>query len=95
MNLTEKELENINIIKERWEDYKRKFCESCMKMYVHCGVRNLDAACGRDDSSNDESVTNSEDSTEHPDRADGDILAYSAYDIWTLLNIIDRLKNDI
>jgi hypothetical protein len=59
-----------------------------MNMYVHCGVRNLSMAC---DGSN-ESDTNSEDSTEHPDRSDGDIMAYSAYDIWTLLNIIDKLQ---
>ena len=87
MSLTKKEREDINIIKERWENYKRMFCKPCMEMYIHCGCRNLDMACGN----SDDSETNSDDSTEHPCREDGDIIAHSAHDIWTLLRIIDKL----
>lgn len=80
MNLTEQELRELSEIKERWQNYKRKFCAGCLSEMIHIGDNNLpDCYEGR----------SSDNSADHAQSEDGETLSLSAQDIWALIRIID------
>lgn len=85
MSLTEQELVELREIKERWQNYKRKFCAGCLSEMIHIGDSHM-LYCqeGRSEDS-----TDSEDSTEHANSGDADIIAFSGRDIWALIRIIE------
>lgn len=88
INLTTQELTDIEIIKDRWKNNTNMFCEDCMSCAIRHFDRNMDRVCEGD---SEESSTDNE--IRHFGRYDGNMLAYSAKDVWALLDIIEKLRS--
>lgn len=77
--LTEKELNRVKSIEEKWDEHRENYCKVCMYEAIRHWDRNMSPACDELDEN------------EHPDRHDGEIFAEAPEDIWVLINIINKL----
>ena len=100
-NIEDVDLENIREIEDRWKKYEFTdgFCIECMNDAIRHYDRNMTPSCadssydfikGRYDSGQYDMLYGLND---HPGRYEGEMLAYSAKDVWTLINVIRDLTN--
>ena len=77
--------EQLKYIKSRWEDNMVNVCEECMVACIRHFDRNMGPACDESEYKEDE----------HPGRYDGDVYAYAGGDIKILIDIIEKLRNEL
>jgi hypothetical protein len=83
--LTKEEEDKLIEIRKRWDGSRNKYCPDCMYEVIRHGDRNMDPSCTYDGD------PEGYDSTKHPGRYDGDIIAYAPEDIWALIGMVERL----